>query len=307
MRINFLVNEVTGGWEPTDTRLGGTEEAVREWAKELARRGHEIYVYRNFRESPHIVRDKVAYLPREEYFEDLPGDICINIKSSEVAPKEPTLYYTNETNASELDLSKYLGVIHISEWSLENIPVNNPRKFILPHGYDDTKIYPGKKIRNQCLYASSPDRGLDTLLRAWLSAVPTPSDATLIVTYGAAEYDIPGVKFLGEVDEETMNQLYRESDIWAYPCNGGELYCATGLKAQAAGCVPVIIPTMALEETVRDGIFVKHPEDYAKALINTLGDEDLKQEIRDNLAQEKFPNWQDSTDRLLEIIGLVLK
>lgn len=305
MLVNFLVNEIAGGWEPTDTRLGGTEESVVRWADELAKRRHLVNVYRNGRSNErHIPFGKFpCYLPRDE--EMRPADICINIKSSEVDPKEPTLYFTNETDAGEKDLSKYLGVVWPSEWAADNIHTNNPRKFILPHGYDPKEIYPSEKIPKQCFYASSPDRGLMTLLRAWPKVHAAHPDATLKVTYGAPEYDIPGVEFIGEADEATMNQLYRESDVWCHPANGGELYCITGIKAQAAGCVPVIIPAMALQETVRHGYFTDEAN-YADTLIKALSEPTERGEIRNSLSQEHYPTWEDSTTRLLEIIDLAL-
>lgn len=300
MRINFLVNQVQGGWEPTDTRLGGTEESVVRWAEELAKRGHRVNVYSNLREDKDVPlnHNGVTYYDRTEWVY-MPMDGCINIKSSEVAPKEPTLYLTNETDATSKDLSKYLGVIWPSEWALENIPVNNPVRYVLPHGYDHTKIYHDKKVRKQCLYASSPDRGLDVLLRAWPEIYAAHPDATLKVTYGAPEYDFPGIEFLGEVDEERMNQLYRESEYWLHPCTGGELFGITGIKAQAAGCWPVYVPTMALAETVKYGTKSTF-ETFAKDVIEALN-------TAPNPPTLKYDNWETSTDRLLEIIYDTLK
>lgn len=298
MRVNFLVNEVAGGWEPTDARLGGTEESVVRWSEELVKRGHEVEVHRNPRYGRHsetTIRNGVWYKLRHH---ECNADVTINIKSSEVDPIEPTLYLTNETNASQLDLSKYLGVIWPSQWAEEHIPVNNPRRFILPHGYDPEKIYPSKKVPKQCFYASSPDRGLDTLLEVWPSVMRAHPDATLLVTYGGS-IDLPGVINMGEVDEDTMNEIYRTSEIWCHPCNGGELYCMTGIKAQAAGCWPVIIPTMALAETVRYGTMSTR-ERYAEDLISAL---DEKHEIPEYV----YPTWSDTTDQLLDIITEVLK
>lgn len=301
MRINFLVNLVGNGWEPTDTRLGGTEESVVRWAQELSNLGHSVIVYKNGRGNPATNRlNDVVYRPREEYAADrYPNSVCINIKSSDVSPKEPTFYLTNETNASDLDLSAYKGVIWPSKWAVDNIPVNN-KTFILPHGYDPDQIYPGKKIPKQCFYASSPDRGLDTLLEAWPETHRAHPDATLLLTYGAPEVNLPGVINLGEVDEDTMNDIYRTSDIWCHPANGGELYCMSGIKAQVAGCIPVVIPAMALGETVRHG-YKTNKENYARTLIKALDTDNIG--IREALAEEHYPTWQDSATLLSEIIG----
>jgi glycosyltransferase involved in cell wall biosynthesis len=304
VKINFLVNEVFSGWEPTDTRLGGTEESVVKWAEELVKLGHEVTVYKNERPIHYFLHCGVYYLDRGKYRGG--GDICINIKSPEVSAKEPTLYLTNETNATDLDLSAYAGVIWPSQWCVDNIPVNN-KTFILSHGYDRKAIYAETKIPKQCLYASSPDRGLDTLLEVWPAVYDQHPDASLLVTYGAEPQDIPGVTFLGELDDGTMNELYRTSDIWCHPCNGGELFCITGKKAQVAGCIPVIIPTMALAETVERG-FKTDREHYAQSLTYVLG---MKMEHRDAIRQDVIAHanaltWEQSTQKLLEIIGTVL-
>lgn len=291
MKISFLVNHINGGWKPTDTRLGGTEESVVKWTEELRRRGHEVIIYDNDN--------------RDSY--DGGEDVCINLKSWDIAPKVPTIYLTNETDADKRDLSAYDAVVWPSQWCIDNIPVNNPKTFILPHGYDPEQIYPEKKIAKQCFYASSPDRGLQTLLRAWPTVRIKHPDATLVVTYGG-ESILPGVITLGECDEETMNEIYRTSDIWCHPCSGGELYCITGKKAQVAGCIPVIIPTMALAETVERGFKVKDEKDYAQALIEVL---DIRMDFRDRIREDviKHANaytWEQSTDILLNIIDDVL-
>lgn len=293
MRINFLVNHVAGGWEPTDTRLGGTEESVVRWAEELVRRGHTCMIFRNGRND--LDGFNGVYYENRNNYKGL-GDICINVKSSEIAPKEPTLYLTNETNASDLDLSKYLGVIWPSQWCVDNIPVNN-KIFILPHGYDETKIYPETKITKQCFYASSPDRGLDTLLEAWPSIHKAHPDATLLLSYGVTDVNLPNVICLGDADEETMNEVYRTSQYWLHPCNGGELFGITGIKAQAAGCWPVYIPTMALSETVQFGT-KSTKETFADDVIEALNTEPV-------IPKKHFVNWSESTDILEEIIKSV--
>lgn len=294
MKINFLVNPVSGGWEPSDTRLGGTEESVVRWSEELEKRGHKVWTYFNGHNF-------------DNYKDYAPADVCINIKYPEFATQEPTFYLTNETDATKHDLSKFEGVIWPSKWAVDNIPVNN-KTFILPHGYDPEKIYPSRKIRKQCFYASSPDRGLETLLKVWPEVYKKYPDSTLILTYGANIGQIDGVINLGNVDEETMNEIYRTSEFWCHPCNGGELYCMTGIKAQASGCVPVIIPRMALSETVLGGFWAEDESAYSEALDTALSSpaEEIEQ-LREQLTSHHYPTWGDSVDKLEEIIGLVMK
>lgn len=302
MRINILVNYVQGGWEPTDTRLGGTEESVVRWAEELTERGHSVIVYRNGSGYyPDNIRHhgNVDYIDRKDY--EGGGDICINVKSSEVPPEEPTIYFTNETNATSLDLSAYDAVVWPSNWAKENIPVNNKNVFVVPHGYDEIKIYPDEKIPKQCLYASSPDRGLETLAQIWPSVIEQHPDAQLIVTYGG-KIDTPNTTCLGEVSDDKMNELFNTSDLWIHPCNGGELFGITGIKAQAAGAVPVYFPTMALSETVRAGVACTDARDMYIKLVKLLGDEERKAGYRNELSKLELPTWKASADRLEKIL-----
>lgn len=303
MKINFLVNEVFNGWEPTDTRLGGTEESVVKWAEGLVRRGHEVSVRRNTTGKGNYIHNGVVY--KDRFSSDL-HDICINVKSSDTKPfDKPMIYLTNETDATSKDLSLYNAVVWPSQWAKDNISVNNDKVYVVPHGYDNKQIYPGKKVNKQCFYASSPDRGLDALLEAWPTVMAAHPDATLLLTYGAQAPSLPGVINLGEVDEETMNEIYKTSDIWCHPCSGGELYCITGVKAQAAGCVPVIIPTMALAETVKH-YFSAIKDNYADVLTATLSADASREAMREQLAKQHYPTWSDSTEELLKVIDLVV-
>lgn len=315
MKINFLINQVFDGWEPTDTRLGGTEESVVQWAEWLAKFGHDVTVYYNPPASailPLFVehgeanrRNGVRWLNREGYGIDK-QDVTINVKSPDTPPVGPTLYLTNEINADRHDLSKYLAVIWPSRWAADNITVNNPNVLVVPHGYNPHQIYPGPKVAKQCFYASSPDRGLDVLLDGWPEVHDLHPDATLILTYGGYS-DLPGVISLGELDEAGMNELYQTSDIWCHPCTGVELYCITGKKAQVAGCIPVIIPHMALSETVERGFKTDIPN-YARTLIEVLG---LSQPMRDSIrtdviAHANAATWEESTKQLFNAIQSVI-
>jgi glycosyltransferase involved in cell wall biosynthesis len=306
MIILFICNEVGGGWEPDDKFLRGTEDSIVNWAQELTKRGHEIHVHRNSRtkESEYTEFNGVQYAPR---WHEIYADITINVKSSDISPVGPTLYLTNETNASDIDLSAYSGVIWPSDFAVRNIPVNNDNVFILPHGYDADSIYPSKKVSKQCFYASSPDRGLEHLLQIWPSVVEVHPEATLILTYGVTGLQLPNVICLGDCDEATMNEVYNTSDLWLYSCSGGELYCMVGKKAQIAGCIPVIIPKMALKETVKTGYFAKDEFEYLN-LVNLVLDK--PQEDRELLRKEIIKNadaytWQTSTDVLENIISKV--
>jgi hypothetical protein len=58
-----------------------------------------------------------------------------------------------------------------------------------------------------------------------------------------------GVKEHGRVDHKTLADKYAESKVWAYPTEFPEIHCITALKANMAGCKPVITDVAALKET----------------------------------------------------------
>lgn len=302
MLLNFVVNPVTvyggEGWNPDSKRLGGTEESVVEWAKEFARRGHDVRVYYDGKEGEW---HGAKYLDYSKY---RTADREINVKHATFHNTD-SFYFTNETDAGKHDLSGYEAVIWPSKWAMDNIKTNAKKIRIVPHGYDPKKIYPEQKIPKTVLYASSPDRGLDNLIKVWPEVVKAHPDAMLIVTYGVDKLDIPNVTCLGEVDEDMMNSLIRTSDIWCHPANGGELYGMVGVKAQVAQCVPVYFPTMALQETVRHGVAC-NSDFLATGLIGILDDEKRKQYIRNRLAREDYPTWEQSAN-ILEAIMLEYK
>lgn len=290
MKVSFICNyiAINDGWSPWDTRIGGSEEFIVEVSKRLED-NHDVMVYHN---GQHGVYHGVTYRDHSEY---RPGDITINVNYPEFKPQGKTIYWTSLDKNP--DLKAFDAVCVISQYQRDNCHIEHKNIHLVPPGYDPEKIYPDKKVSKQCFYASSPDRGLNTLLEAWPSVVAAHPDATLLLTYGAPPVSLPGVISLGEVDEDTINEIYRTSDIWCHPANGGELYCMTGIKAQAARCWPVIIPIMALDETVEYGTF-STKQDYAQDLIATL---DAKREA----PSLKYPTWQDTTNKLEELIQSV--
>lgn len=300
MVIGFICNYIyiNGGWSPWSTRIGGSEEMIVETAKRLHERGHSVTVYHN---GQHGNYNGVLYKDHAEF---VGCDVLINLNYPEFNCATPQILWTSLTQHP--DLSHFKAVCAISQYAKEHTGIQHPCTYIVPPGFNENVIKPGKKVIRQCFYASSPDRGLDTLIEVWPNVAKAYPDAMCLVTYGAnpPETVPPNMIFLGELSEDEMNDIYATSDFWLHPCSGGELYCMTGVKAQAAGCVPVVIPTMALAETVRHGVFA-NKEDYGDALIEALSYPEAVIRVRNKLTMERYPTWEDSTDKLEEIIKKV--
>jgi len=58
---------------------------------------------------------------------------------------------------------------------------------------------------------------------------------------------------LGRIGHLDVARQFLSAGVWAYPTASSETSCITAMKAQAAGTVPVVIPSGAVDETVEYG------------------------------------------------------
>ncbi len=262
--------------------IAGSEQMVLFTAFELASRGYEVKVYHETDTGYGLVNG-VEFKPRKEF---KPADMTVIVKDYQMADKD-FYYWTNETDIEQYltkDSAK-LFIVH-SEWQKKNIMMNFPNTIVIPLGATIERKEGIERISKQVLYASAPDRGLEILLKDW-KRIEGETGATLKVTYN------------DKLNNEDMERVFNESDIWAYPCTGGELYCITGINAQLVGCIPVVIPTMALSETVRWGYKIDQ-EYYVDKLIQVLNTDNS--ELRKKMMQDRYPTWSDVADQFEELI-----
>lgn len=132
-------------------------------------------------------------------------------------------------------------------------------------------------------YFSSYDRGLECLLDMWPKIKEQVPEATLDIYYGWDMYDqmhrqnpekmkwkwqmIRKMHDVGAVDHGRVNHqqladAMKEIKVWAYPTEFTEIHCLTALKAQEAGCIPVVTDMAALKETVRNGFKIDATDIY---------------------------------------------
>jgi len=158
------------------------------------------------------------------------------------------------------------------------------------------------------IYTSSYDRGLEHLLKIWPDVVEAAPDAELHIYYGWFLFkkfygDNPermawmdnmnkmmehkGITHHGRVSQPEILERMSECGIWAYPTHFGEISCITAMKAQAVGCIPVVVPYAALETTVQYGIKVEGDiydpavkKKFTEELISLLKDEKRQEKIR---------------------------
>src|SRR3990167_3844972 len=169
------------------------------------------------------------------------------------------------------------------------------------------------------IYTSSYDRGLEHLLNIWADVKKEVPEVELHVFYGWDLFvtfyrDNPermswkrrmddlmkqeGITDHGRVSQPQILEEMKKCGLWAYPTHFGEINCISDMKAQAMGCVPIVVNYAALETTVRYGVKVngdiydkETKEEYKERLIALLKDPEKQKEIREPMikwAKEHF-------------------
>lgn len=136
--------------------------------------------------------------------------------------------------------------------------------------------------KNSVGYFSAYYRGLECLLAMWPAIRERVPDATLDIYYGweswvglqgkddfyermerkFEEMADQGVTVHGRVSHIQLAEAMRSTQVWAYPTEFTEIHCITALKAQEAGCFPVVTSVGALAETVQSGVKIKTQRIY---------------------------------------------
>lgn len=253
-------------WDPLDPRRG-TEEFYVRTAESLVDRGHDVTV---LYDGSRVVHNGVVYCPRVEYASRY--DITIYCNDPEGATPVSgarLIRWTNKYGDRPSTIGRFHSRVVISQFqkSIYGDAV------VIGHGCDP--IEPKPKL-NQALYSSSPDRGLDFLKAIW-PRVQAATGVELVHTTGTDSND-------------SVKDLYASARFWLHPGLGVELFCLSALKAQAAGCIPCVVPHMALAETVKYGL---------KTSLDRF-ERDLIAYFLSDPQPEPFvaPTWQSVTEQL---------
>lgn len=158
------------------------------------------------------------------------------------------------------------------------------------------------------IYTSSYDRGLEHLLGMWPDVRREVPDAELHIFYGWQLFDQfykdnpgamawkakmvemmkqDGVTDHGRLAQPELKLEYEKSGVWAYPAHFGEISCISAIKAQSAGCEPVIVNYAALRETVK----------YGRRIEGDIYDEETKVAFKKELI-DALKNPMSDKDRM---------
>src|SRR5690348_12933320 len=291
-RIIFWAGRALEPWAPPSLArgIGGSETAVIHVARAFADAGWRVdcYTTPDYMEGEY---DGVGYwdphrLRPGESCDVLvswrnPGAIDLPVQAKARLLWCHDLHYGADAGPA---MRRYDRVLGVSRWHADYLADQyglDPAKVdYVPNGIDLARFDPTvKKVFGRCVYASSPDRGLDRLLALW-PAIKGQEDAPeLHVAYGfdnlekraamgdqgAADYvahlkrliaTTPGVVHHGRMGQGDLARLHGEAWAWLYPTSFTEVSCITAMEAMAGGNVPVCSSVAALKETVGAGGYV---------------------------------------------------
>jgi glycosyltransferase involved in cell wall biosynthesis len=308
-KIGIFTYRVLGmpPWDPDSVKLGipGSEEATIYISQELAQLGYQVVV---FGQPPlHSSHSQPSANPRfldvcmEPLFENM-FDVAIAWRMPDAAKRlrkyaKKVYLWPHDTIHHVVPLEQiesFNDVLWLSKWQREQWISINPAfgKFTSIFGNGLT-VDPDKPISKKynphaCIYGSNYARGLEILLEIWPAVRKEFPESTLDIYYGWQHWGLlsnereakmreqvsqlvsQGVVDHGMVNHAQLEEAYGKASIWTYPCIAPETFCITGLRAQYAGAVPVIIEGSALAETVRWGYRCKTKEEYLPTLLKAM-------------------------------------
>ncbi|MDH5371746.1 MAG: glycosyltransferase family 4 protein [Acidimicrobiia bacterium] len=139
-------------------------------------------------------------------------------------------------------LSKLSVVTAVSEVAASAVRPLVPQITIIPNAIDTaTSRSEIRRLAHRVTFLGrdEPRKGLDLLLSAWPAIKQSAPEAELDIMGTDRSDLIPGVRFLGRVDEIEKREALAAASIFVAPNLGGESFGITLLEGMAAGCAVV--------------------------------------------------------------------
>lgn len=289
-RIIFFCGKALEPWAPPSlvAGIGGSETAVVHVAQHFADIGYKVDVYN----TPDYLEGEyggVGYWGPERLRPGESCDVLVSWRNPAVIDipvnARARLLWCHDLDAGPNagpQMARFDRVLGVSAWHRDHLASQYglTNADYVPNGIDLSRFDPEvKKVYGRCVYASSPDRGLERLLKMWPAIKGQETAPELHVGYGFQNIDkriaagdtqyadfkarlmrlmeeTPGVVFRDRMGQADLAQLYSESWAWLYPTSFLEVSCISAMEAMAGGAVPVCSSAGALKETVGSGGYV---------------------------------------------------
>ncbi len=288
--------------------LGGTESTLVLLAKALSKLGHNVEVYNCcFRDG---IYDGVRWKSLWAFDQNKKFDVVISLRLLETFKehkfdsviKAVWIHDDAIQGASQLDkngdVNMWISVSDTQKKFIVKKEVIKPENWFITRNAFDEEIYTDSlrkinKIKNQAIYCSAPDRGLDYLLDMWTEIKERVPDAKLMVTGSFALWgvsDEENHRIFGEIynkasklkdvtifqrlSKNELARLQAESEVMLYPTDFNEMFCISALECFTVGTPIISSKKAAMNERVEDGkngFLVDFPyksSDYRKDFID---------------------------------------
>lgn len=258
-------------WSPESvkTGIGGSEEAVINLSDEFTKLGYKVTVYNNCGEEGDykgVEYKHFCKFSRKDEFNILIS-WRMNIFPYKVKARKKIVWLhdlpynlgLNSENTKDFDK-----IVVLSEYHKSLLPKEVPSEkvFVSTNGIvpDDFKnLGQIRRISKRLIYASSYNRGLETILEKWKEIRKEVPEAEIHIFYGWGVYDdfvasghvidkgfkermlryfeMDGVYEHGRIGHKELLKEYYKSEIFAYPSHyDGEINCIALTKAIACDC-----------------------------------------------------------------------
>ena len=309
----------------TEKGIGGSEEAAIHMSRELVKLGYEVTVYNNCGENEGKFHG-VEYLnwvrlnPKDEF------NIMISWRSNifeyDITAKKRIIWMHDLPQMTLDDETEktFDYLVTLSHYHKDMIPncIPEEKLYVSTNGInpaDFKGLESIKKEPRRIIYASSYNRGLETILNIWKEIRTEVPDATLHIYYGWNVYDkfvkegyiktnafkqrlLPllkqeGVFEYGRINHRDLAEAYARASVLAYPCNyEGEINCIALTKAIASGCIPVTNRYAVMAERNPYEDLAVEDVLYKDTLIDVLKATDKESKLVDKEQYIQANSWE---------------
>lgn len=274
--VSFFCGRTLQEWyaeTPYKEGIGGSETAVVEVTKRLAKKGFKPVVY-GTPGSMEGEYDGVLYLNWERWRADEKPEHFVSWRNPRITLDKPQAehkwFWAHDLNyaggITEETIGGFDGILPVSDWHGEYLqrlyPFLKEKRFLtMPNGinlerFEEAKKRADRKQPWRMIWPSSPDRGLAVLLDIWHIIKLVEPAAELHVFYGfdnlqkladsgnaisksimeslKPRLDQDGVYLRGKVNQDDLAIEMMQSELWLYPTSFLETFCITAVEAMAA-------------------------------------------------------------------------
>lgn len=276
--------------------LGGTETAIIRISDELAKMGHEVYIYQETEFPPNPDPKGPHYISIREFVDMDSFDAAIVIRGILEIFKDwkakKNFYWFSDSYKSmktygvgDKRLAERAdGLFLLSQWHVDTLCKSSgfpkDKTWIVNNGIHP-QYFLGSEVRHpkRLIYSSAPDRGLVYMPRIYEALRKRHPDLELHVFSSLDKYftgwsrgyrqnenvklyetlaSMPGCTLHGSILQKELAREFMKSSILVYPSNFEETSCITAMEAMAGGCAIVTSNIGALKETIQGaGVFIE--------------------------------------------------